>query len=408
MKKLFYALMVLVSVTMFTACGGNDPKDPKDLDNTTWCCWELTAKWNGQTEVSYVWATEYIMGVSVETAKKEAEKQGITNYSVTYKKNNAKDEDACDALNPDEPTPVQTPKCWKITYATPAATLVEYSWGTTTEMDAYVAILAQAGYTATYVEADAKDEDSCKALNQDTPDPKPEEFDGSQYDNITNKCWEVVTLYGDMSVTHYVWGTEYAIAYTIWAEKLNATFSAAVDAADEDACETREEAIQGDDACYQIIISYGGATQIQYVWTNQSNITAIIGTMRERFEAMPGATDVNIAYEIANAEDEDACEALQQAVEDEFNKSSKCWELNAIFMGQTLVTYYVWCPEELLASVVENAKQTFETQFGMAGVEITYKQAAATDEEACEALNPDEDDEVEADVRAMLKGVLGK
>ena len=379
----------------------NDNENPPipDFDNTTFKCWEVTATIGAQSEVGYIWTTEYLLNNVVIAAAK----QKVPEAEYSYKAVDAASEEACEALNPDVPQPEEE-ACWKVTLVNvDGQTEVGYHW--TTESDVKEYIEARGG-RGSYELAAADDRDACEKLN-DNPGPDPDEFDGSKYDNETLKCWEVVTSYGDMSVTNYVWNTEYNIAYSIWVSKIDATFTPA-NAADEEACNALEEATQGEEACYKIIVNYLGVTQIEYIWTTSKNITTIVGSMKENME-IEGNLNVDISYEISNAQDEDACDALQQAVEDEFNKKAKCWEITAVLMGQTLATGYMWFPEESLAAIIENAKQMYATAYGITGVEITYKEASATDEDSCNALNPDLDDpEPSANIRALLKGALGK
>ena len=99
MKKLFYSMLCIVAVTMFTACKGNNPEnvDLSKLDNTVEKCWKTTISYKGYSEDVYVWGTEYVVALSL----KISQEQSPINMSWSYKEASAKDEDACEKLNPE-------------------------------------------------------------------------------------------------------------------------------------------------------------------------------------------------------------------------------------------------------------------------------------------------------------------
>lgn len=99
MKKFFFALMCAI-VLVGCSAGSQDPRNKslEECDNTTYRCWELVTTYMGYSSSSYIWATEYIVVASIQTAY--AYVPSGTKY--TYKPNAAKDAESCEAQNPEE------------------------------------------------------------------------------------------------------------------------------------------------------------------------------------------------------------------------------------------------------------------------------------------------------------------
>lgn len=470
MKKLFYALMVLASMTMFVSCGNDEPNggngniDLTKLDNKTLQCWEITTKVGSASENIYVWGTEYMVGLAVNEVTKKLEKEGAKNFSVTYKANSAKTEDACEALNPKDED--DKPACWKVTITAATYTEVSYRWDYEDAMEAYIKAMSQSGLQATFEKADAADEDACKKLGEqdpqnpqnpddptqydnkvkkcwkvtinfrgaeeveyvwlteyevvavvnnekaetggmatvtyeettakteeacdllddDTEQPVDPDFDGSKYDNTIEKCWKLTASTNGVETVHYVWETEYEIAYECFVlgkqTSVTATYEATTEATEE-ACESVEDAQTKDAVCWEITSKVMGMELKSYYWGSEADLVVIVETIKQNLEKEIGSSDaVEISYSKTDIADEYTCEEKN----DEGSMSGgSCWKLTMSMMGNTISEMYVWVPEAALAQVIEGLK----SQMGDA-VTITYEAADIQDEDACNNHNTEQ------------------
>ena len=168
MKKYFYlALMCLASVAMFTACkNGNvvngttvNDIDLSTLDKKTEKCWEISASHGTYSETLFEWGTEY----DIVLILKESQKLAGSMATYSYKANSAKDEETCNAQNPD----YEQHACYEVTINMGAgATMTSYMWDTESGISEFSKIYKSQGWTVTFKKADAKDEASCEALNE--------------------------------------------------------------------------------------------------------------------------------------------------------------------------------------------------------------------------------------------------
>ena len=130
MKKFLFGALLAVTTMFMASCaagggssaytkGGEEPKidaqagtvNGKTYDNKTEACWEITmtgkASYGGFSasydETMYMWGTEFYVVAAMEQSMWSIAQSGeYTSASYTYKKNSAKNEDACEAQNEDE------------------------------------------------------------------------------------------------------------------------------------------------------------------------------------------------------------------------------------------------------------------------------------------------------------------
>ena len=458
MKKLFYALLVLAGVTMFTACGNEKPNeiDLSKLDNTTNKCWQLTVKVGTQSEVSYVWGTEYMVGLAVEATRKKVGDKA----TISYKEADAKDEDACERLNPD----YEEEACWKITYGSAAFSQTVYMWDDEEDVKAFIAVYTAQGMTASYEKADAKDEDACEKLNEPTQPTDPyanldntiekcwevtidhgtmtetvymwtterelcvsldanykgmytykpadandedaceklndkpgDDFDGSQYDDTTDRCWMVTIKMSGMETVHYVWETEYEMAYAAYQASKTPDVEYKYEQAaanDEDACEALEKRQQADAKCWKLTASFSvmgmPQSQVMYVWVTENDLEMVKESAKQQLASY--GVQVDITAEPAEANDEDACEELNDGVipggggdDPQPQGAQKCWKIDILMNGEVLAATYVWCTAEQVNIVAEGIKAQMGSLF--AGATLNITEADADDEDSCNALN---------------------
>ena len=181
----------------------SSPTDEASCTSQTWAgaeCWEETVSANGQSETNYGWMPE----ANMKERHDYYESKGVTH---TYKRADANDQDACEALNgedPVDPNPNDpkdytkydstTYKCWKVTQTAYGTNIVNYVWLTERQLVEYY---DQMGLTYNYEPTDAADEDACEEL-KDNNNPT----DGEE------ACWQIVSnVMGQQSVQYY-WGTE--------------------------------------------------------------------------------------------------------------------------------------------------------------------------------------------------------
>lgn len=91
MKKLFFAVALLCSATLFTACNDGKPH-----------CWEITSTVtiNGASanSTTHYWGTEDEVNSYIENAKKANEAQNIANFTISKKRTSASESDCKDSL----------------------------------------------------------------------------------------------------------------------------------------------------------------------------------------------------------------------------------------------------------------------------------------------------------------------
>lgn len=426
MKKLFYAFVCILAVTLFAACGGTDPSklNLDDLDNTTAKCWKTTVTYGGATEEGYLWGTErFIVGVL-----QEAEKLSSVKYTWKYSEASAKDEESCERLNPD----YEEHYCWKVSAY--GGMYVSYMWDSEEGIKEYAALI-----DATYEKADAKDEDSCEKLNDEDPIDPVDPLE--QYDNTVEKCWKLTISYMGATQTSYIWGTERMAVANVVNSGLTFTHEVA-DANDADACNElnnpdnpENPALEGYDntveKCWHIAVIYQGTTEEYYTWGTEREAVAdlVLGGQTFRHEEANAADEdacdelennnpageeqcwkltttspegltiviytweseqtikqqvaisetqgFKTSYEPAAADDEDSCEAFN-------NANASCWQITISMMGQSQ-TEYVWASEDVAKAIVDAAKQKFAES--PIQPTINYSKASATDKDACEDLN---------------------
>ena len=272
MRKLFFALMCTMAV-IFTACNSGNPlssginvmsytdEQVANLDHTTYKCWhvavEIIISNNPDvfTQDGYTWATERMIVeigryyVQENTITKEDNVKDPNGVIVTrsvrycYSEAPANSKEGCDNLQKELEKKEQG--CWEISCTVQGQTVVYfYYWGEEDEATAYAKAQLKNVPDAkniTVKEAKAKDENACKALNDNlNPDgggnpgggdnPGGGGSQGGQVDvrNMTDaqieslddtveKCWYWNMTKGTEVKEGYVWSTEQEIAGDIKA-----------------------------------------------------------------------------------------------------------------------------------------------------------------------------------------------
>ena len=221
----------------------------------------------------------------------------------------------------------------------------------------------------------------------------PTKVDPSTLDNTTKKCWEITRKIGTVSETGYMWGTEYEVVVAMqatdkiaggigsWSYKANS-------AKDQNSCEGQNPDYVPSE-CWKVTLSNGFQSMVNYIWSDEEGV--------KEFIAMYEKTGWTATYAKSDAKDEDACEKKNDNPEEPDpvnpeekdyskydNTTEKCWEVTASY-GVMSVTEYVWMTERQLVQAYD----------AIVGATFSYKEAAATDEDSCEALgngdpeNPD-------------------
>ena len=185
-------------------------------------CWLETVTYTDksgvkQTSQEYCWLPEANMKERHDYYMAQLEKIGVADHKYE-RVSNAKDRDACIALNPEDTTIVppdepkdyskydnETYKCWMVTQDAYGMTVVHYVWMTERQMVEY---FDQLKLKYVYEEADAHDEDSCKQLEEDNDVVEGEEA-----------CWKITITVMGQSSTEYYWGTEQGAAAQVNAIK---------------------------------------------------------------------------------------------------------------------------------------------------------------------------------------------
>lgn len=85
MKKFAIAIMCVLSAVAFTSCQKDvDDMDLNKCDKETYKCWNYTVKYEGKSDDTYMWGTEYDVVFLLKAAKKSASVLGY-DAKVTYK-----------------------------------------------------------------------------------------------------------------------------------------------------------------------------------------------------------------------------------------------------------------------------------------------------------------------------------
>lgn len=235
------------------------------------------------------------------------------------------------------------------------------------------------------------------------------QIDVTAFDDKDSKCWAIdIWCDGTTIGRQYEWATESEIAllaksmliadYEHFGYQTKKVKWFEADANDEDACHAQvwEGAV-----CWEETISAGGQSETGYGWMPEAN-------MKERHDYYQGK-GLTHTYTRAQADDQDACEKLNPEDTTIVNPpvdpkdysqydsiTAKCWKTEQVAYGMT-VTNYVWMPEKQLVQYMDQM-----------GLEYTYEQADAADEEACNELkennNPTEGEEACWKVTSTVMG----
>ena len=360
-KYLYLALLAIACGALFTACepntpsnGGQNNTDYSTLDSITVKCWEYTLVENGKTATLYAWCTEKMLVMNIEKEVAEAKKQGST-WTYTYKPSDITDMDACIEKNN------EGADCWKITVTKDGKSTTIYMF--TTEDCAELYAQTEAGSTGKYEleKAEPTDPDACEELNDN-------QGGGGQGGEDPKKgaCYKITQGSPGQTYTYYYWYDDMdeekmQLSKEI-AEAQGLVFEWEIaDAADESSClalnNNQGGGGEGDTyACYQV--TSGGNTM--YYWTTEN-------ILKNQF----GSNEF-VVWQKADADDEDACEAL--------NGAESCWKLTLTNSGQSS-TSYMWATESQIQATVDAYRQM------MPNITITVEPASANDEDSCYALN---------------------
>lgn len=229
---------------------------------------------------------------------------------------------------------------------------------------------------------------ACKG-NGVTGGTDPEGIDPSTLDNTVKKCWEITYTVGSATEVGYLWATEQECVATIqteskmvggtgkWTYKQNA-------AKDEASCDAQNPEKE-DAECWQITVSNGYQNMVWYIWDSEEGAQAAIKVYENKNTGWRGT------YKKADADDEDACEKLEENPQNPDqptdptdysqydDKVQKCWEVTSTIYGMS-ITEYVWMTERMLVQSMD-----------VTGVAYSYKLADASDEHACALLNHEDD-----------------
>ena len=357
--------------------GGTDPEeiDVSKLDNTIEKCWEVTYSLGGQSDTQYAWGTEYMVVYTLQQQQKMvgglgkwsykessaadeqsclaknpewepsqcwkitvnmagqamnfylwSDTEGVlasiesykrAGYTCSYEKADAKDQNACEKLNEDNPGPGPdpdpdpdpdpkdysqyddtTPKCWEVTASAFSMTTTEFVWLTERQL---VMSLDAAGSNYSYKPAAANDHDACEALNGSDPDPDPDPDPQGE-----KGCWLLSYTVAGQTISAYAWLTEAEAKEAVAA--VNGTYEKNT-ASTADACEALNDdnpLLQGDPFCWALTVNFMGQSQTFYLWGTEETIKIAVAAAEEQYAAV-GAT---ISYQKASADDENACNAL--------------------------------------------------------------------------------------------------
>ena len=225
------------------------------------------------------------------------------------------------------------------------------------------------------------------------------QIDVTAFDDKDSKCWAIdIWCDGTTIGRQYEWGSEAAIAaaaksiltmdYQVFGYQTKKVQWFEAPADDEDACHAQvwEGAV-----CWKETVSAGGQSETNYGWMPEAN-------MKERHDYYE-SKGLTHTYTRAAADDEDACNKLngddnpdtpdtpdQPKDYSQYDSVTyKCWKTEQVAYGMT-ITNYAWLTEKQLVMYMDQV-----------GLEYTYEQADATDEDACNELkennNPTEGEE---------------
>ena len=241
------------------------------------------------------------------------------------------------------------------------------------------------------------------------------QIDVTAFDDKDSKCWAIdIWCDGTTIGRQYEWGSEASVAtaakliltmdYQVFGYQTKKVKWFEADANDEDACHAQvwEGAV-----CWEETISYNGSqSETNFGWMPETN-------MKERHDYIE-SKGLTHTYTRAAADDQDACEKLngddtpdnpgnpdnpdQPKDYSQYDSvTCKCWKTEQVAYGMT-VTNYVWMPEKQLVMYMDQI-----------GLEYTYEQAEAADEDACNELkennNPTEGEEACWKITATVMGV---
>lgn len=290
-KYLYLSIVALMSAAMMFGCKGKnnpsstDPVDPSTLDNKTVKCWEYTLTESDKSATLYFWGTEQGLVTFIEGEVAEAKRQGFV-WTYTYKASKESDLDACMERNN------EGADCWKVTITKGGSSKTEYLF--TSYECAEIYAKAEAGKSGSYSieKADAKDPDSCDALNG------PSGGGGTTDDNDKH-CWHATSSYvysgKKYESENWFWATQKEMEQTksaFLASMQDAQYEYEMtNDATEEAC---MENATGKFACYQI----NGPGYTMYFWTTDQ-------ILQNQYGSNP-----SITWQLADANDEDACNAL--------------------------------------------------------------------------------------------------
>lgn len=315
MKKYFYlALVCLTSVTLFTACDkkNNDP--------------EKDGQW--YTSASQIDVTAF------------------------------DDKDS---------------KCWAIDMWCDGTTIGrQYEWATESEIAFLAKMILTIDYQVSgyqtkkvkWFEADANDEDACHDMI----------WEGA-------RCWEETMSAGGQSETGYGWMPEENMQERheyMESKGLTHTYKPA-DADDQDACEKLnpedpEDPENPEDPqepkdysnldsthyyCWEVTQSAYGMTKTTYHWQTEKVLVMTFDLV-----------NIDYTYKKADADDEDACDELNDSEEGE----KACWKITLTMYGVTNVSYY-WGYEAEAEAQVSSV-----TSMGGTG---SYEKTSITDPDGC-------------------------
>ena len=228
MKKVFLALMCVAAIAL-VGCNKATTSDPvpggtkgstltpekiATLDNTTEKCWHVGSggAYGGQTaiEEGYMWGTERD---AAEWAYEcyQMSKAFPGSYEYSYKESDAKTEEECDKLDKAVRQDEEADyACWSLSYDMAGATITAYYWNDEEGMDAMAAAYkSRLGVDCKIAKADAKDEDACIALNNQNPGGG--ETPGGDEDLGELACWKISWSFGGDSDVEYMWNYESAV-----------------------------------------------------------------------------------------------------------------------------------------------------------------------------------------------------
>ena len=248
-------------------------------------CWEETVSYNGsQSETNFGWMPE----ANMKERHDYYESKGLTH---TYTRAAAEDEDACNALNEQNPDTTVVPpvdpyanldsitfKCWKYTIGAYGATSEGYEWMTEKML---VIELDKLGIQYTYEATNITDKDGCHA---------PEDDEDAH-------CWKVTITKGNATEIYYFWGfiedlpsdvTDYPYTYEL------------TEIEDMDGCEDMNPNTSGY-FCWEVTV-HVGVDITNYRWDTEEGMAQYIQMVEQQ--------GLSVTYQKNDAHDEYACEAL--------------------------------------------------------------------------------------------------